>query len=274
MSVLAAAGVVVWLAASVGGGGDGGASLLPVPDVGRPTAGVEEKEERPARIERIRVGRGVRAAAIVRRSDVEGPQPIVIFLHGWGETERDDYWPWIRHLAATGNTVIVPRYQRSAQDPPYLVLDRALAGIRTALKRAPAEPGKLVVAGHSAGGALASDYAAIAASEGLPRPVAVYALYPGRAILGYPGGVPPVDGSRIAPSTRIVALAGAGDTVVGTAPAKALLAAATRVPAERRRYVLVNNAAVNDHYAPLRSGRRSRAVFWKRLDRLIALARR
>ena len=276
-TLLAAVGVGVWLALSLiagGGGGEEGPLARAVDSAQQPEAEGEGEEKPPARIERIRVGRGVRGAVIVRRSDATGPQPTVIFLHGWGLTERSDYWRWIRHLAVRGSTVIVPRYQRSERDSPYVVLDRSLAGVRTALKRAPVMPGTLVVAGHSTGAALAADYAASAASEGLPRPEAIFAVYPGRAILGYPRGVPPVDGSRIAPATRIVAMAGANDSVVGTAPAKALLAAATRVPDSRRRYVLVNDPGVSDHFGPTRSGSRARKVFWRRLDRLIALARR
>ena len=233
---------------------------------------VEEPPPRPRPIVRFTVGGGRRSAAIVRRAGATGPQPVVIFLHGWGYTRPSAYRRWIRHLAALGNTVIVPRYQRDAQEDPSRVREHALAGIRRALRRAPARPGTLVVAGHSAGGALAADLAAVAASAGLPRPVAVFAVYPGRRILGYPGGIPAADPRRIPAATRVVALAGARDTVVGEEPARQLIASTTAVPPSRRRVVRVTSSAA-DHPAPLRDDAAARAAFWRRLDRLIERAR-
>jgi len=227
----------------------------------------------PRPIVRTVVGRGVRGAAIIRRRGVSGPQPAVILLHRWGLVAPSDYRRWIRHLAAAGNTVIAPSYQRDEHSRPDRALPDALAGIRAALRRVEAAPGTLVVAGHSAGAALATDYAASARAEGLPRALAVYAVYPGRAILGYPGGIPEIPPSRIPASTRIRALAGASDTVVGTAPAQQLVQAASHVPPARRRFVLVEDPRVDDHYAPTRTGAAARRTFWRPLDRLIASVR-
>lgn len=223
-------------------------------------------------IVRFEVGRGARGAAIVRRAGSSGRRPVVIFLHGWGITAASAYRPWIRHLAATGNTVIVPRYQRDARSRPDRVRANALAGIRAALRAAPPAPGSLVVAGHSAGGALAADYAGLS-GRGLPRPVAVFAVYPGRRINVPPGVIPEVDPARIAPRTHLLVLAGARDAVVGEAPARALMARAVRVPETRRRLIRVSTARAADHAAPTRSDRDARAAFWRRLDRLIDRAR-
>ena len=228
--------------------------------------------DRPGPIVRFTVGRGSRSAAVVRRSGASGPQPVVIFLHGWGLTEPSAYRRWIRHLAALGNTVIVPRYQRSARDDPSRVRARALSGIRRALARAPLKPGTLVVVGHSAGAALAADYAAVARSERLPRPVAVFAVYPGRRILGYPRGIPEADPGRIPASVRLTVLAGARDAVVGEAPARELIARATAIPRQRRQLIRVTNDAA-DHLAPTRDDAAARAAFWRRLDSLIDRAR-
>lgn len=224
-------------------------------------------------IVRFEVGRGARGAAIVRRAGSQGRRPVVIFLHGWGITAASAYRPWVRHLAATGNTVIVPRYQRNARSRPDRVRANALAGIRAALRVAPPAPGSLVVAGHSAGGALAADYAGLAADRGLPRPAAVFAVYPGRRINVPPGVIPEVDPARIARGTHLLVLAGARDAVVGEAPARALVAGAVRVPEARRRLIRVSTPRAADHDAPTRSGRDVRAAFWRRLDRLIDRAR-
>ena len=224
-------------------------------------------------LEVLAVGRGARSAVIVRPAGATAPLPGVIFLHGWGLVRRADYRPWIRHLARAGNVVIVPRYQRNESSDPGRALADALAGIRAALRGARIAGGSLVVAGHSAGAALAADYAATSGQRRLPVPVAVYAVYPGRVILGYPGGIPEADPAQISARTELVAMAGSADVVVGQAPAQRLVADAIAVPAARKRYVLVRRAGLADHYGPTRSTRAARSVFWARLDRLIARAR-
>ena len=242
------------------------------PSMSAPKARVEPSPRPTARIETLRAGRGVRGAEIVRPAGTT-PLPGVIFLHGWGLVARSDYRPWIRHLARAGNQVIVPRYQRNKDSDPGRALRDALAGVRAAVRKAPIAPGTLVVAGHSAGGALAADYAASAAARRLPPALAVFSVYPGRRILGYPLGIPEVDPRRIPTKTRIVAMAGAKDVVVGRAPAQQLVAGARRVPDSRKRYVLVRRDSVAGHYGPTRSTRSARKVFWDRLDRLIARSR-
>lgn len=228
----------------------------------------------PRPVIRFSVGKGARGAAVVRRAGATGRRPVVIFLHGWGITAPSAYRPWIRHLAAVGNTVIVPRYQRTARDRPDRVRANAVAGIRRALSRTSAAPDSLVVAGHSAGAALAADYAAFAVRLGLPRAQAVFAVYPGRRIDVPPGEIPEADPARIPSATRLVALAGARDAVVGEAPARELVARSTQLPARRRRFVRVTDPSLAGHFAPLSSSRAARRTFWRRLDRLIAQARR
>lgn len=217
-------------------------------------------------------GRGARAVAVVRPQGIRGPLPGVLFLHGWGYQRPRDYRRWIEHLARRGNAVIVPKYQNGLHSDPTRVRGAMLRGVRTALQNVKIEPGTLVVAGHSAGAAMAADYAAVAASHGLPRPRAVYAAYPGRRILGTPG-IPAAGPGRIGASTRLLVLAGVRDVVVGQAPARDLRARATAIPTSRRRFVLVRDPRVSDHLAPLRGSRAARRTFWRHLDRLIAAAR-
>ena len=181
--------------------------------------------------------------------------------------------PWLDHLAREGNTVVYPTYQTPLTFPSRF-LPNALAGIRTALARVPVRRDTLVVAGHSAGGALGADYAAIADAAGLPPARAVFAVYPGRELRRVPISIPAVDGSRIPAATDVTALAGARDATVGTATAREIVAGATRVPAGRKRYELVRDRAVDMHLGPLTTGTAARRVFWDRLDRIIARARR
>lgn len=216
------------------------------------------------------VGSGPQTATIVR-PDVDRRLPVVLFLHGWGGNEPRYYRPWLEHLAREGNAVIYPRYQDSVLEPPPQVLGNVLAGVRLALRRIDEDPRSLVVAGHSAGGALAADYAGIARSAGLPVPVGVFSAYPGRRLPQLPFGIPEVDPGRIPAATRLIVLAGTRDRVVGTRPARRL---ARRAGARTRQLVVVRDRATADHLGPQRADAAARREFWARLDRLIDEARR
>ncbi len=237
------AGLLVAVALATAGCGDG-------------TALVEET-----------VGDGPLTTTIVRPADLASPAPVVLFLHGWGATLPRTYRPWLEHLARRGNAVLYPRYQDSVVTPPPQTLGNALAGVRLALERLEEDRASLVVVGHSAGGALAADYAAIARRVGLPVPRAVYSVYPGRSLRGVPARIPEIPG--IPPGVQVVAAGSTADQVVGTETARRIARAAPD-----GRYEEVRDRAVRDHLGPQRAGRRSRAVFWARLDRLIAAARR
>ena len=234
--------------------------------------GGDERPE-PPRIVTEQVGSGPQTATIIR-PDLEGPLPVVLFIHGWGGTRPQTYRPWLDHLARRGNAVIYPRYQDSVLTPPAQALGNLIAGVRLALARTRVRPETLVVAGHSAGGALSADYAAVARQAGLPVPRAIFAAYPGRRLRGAAPSIPEIAPGLIPSGTRIVALGGARDAVVGTAPARRIARAATAVPREARRYELIRDPAVSDHLGPQRAGAATRRVFWRRLDALIATARR
>ena len=212
------------------------------------------------------VGRGPQTADIVR-PDVDGRVPVVVFLHGWGATRPRFYQPWLDHLARAGNAVVYPRYQDSVVDDPSQVLGNALAGVRLALAEIDEEPGSLVVAGHSAGGALAADYAAIARAAKLPQPVAVFSAYPGRKWRKEMVGIPEIDPGRIPETTEVVARAGTNDRVVGQRVARRLASATGG------QLVVVDDPRTSDHQGPIRADAASRREFWDRLDALIDRAR-
>ena len=235
--------------------------------------GGEERRSGPPPIVTEQVGRGAQTAWVIRQ-DVDRPQPVVIFLHGWGATLPRVYRPWLDHLARRGNAVIYPRYQDSFLTPPAQALGNALAGIRLALRAFEPQPGSLVVTGHSAGGSLSADYAATATAAGLPAPRAIFAMYPGRALDDGGPRIPEIDPALIPADTEVVALAGSRDVVVGSRVARRIVSGATRVPRSRRRFVLVRDRALSDHLGPQRATPAARAYFWRRLDALIERARR
>lgn len=217
--------------------------------------------------QRTDVGSGAQGAAIFRPSSASGPGAVVVFIHGWEAIDPAFYGPWIEHLVGEGVTVIYPIYQ----EPPFLSVTQPLANTIVALKAAFADvqvaPGRLIVAGHSAGGALAADYAASAHADGLPSPAAVYCVYPGRTLHGVGVRLPEVDARRIPAGTRVLVLAGADDKLVGDRVARRIVQTATNAKTSFR---LVRDPAADDHAAPSRSGAAERQAFWAPLDGLIA----
>jgi pimeloyl-ACP methyl ester carboxylesterase len=210
-----------------------------------------------------RIGDGPAAVTIIRPEGLDDDVPVVLFLHGWGATEPRAYRPWLEHLAREGNAVVYPRYQDSFAEPPAQVLGNVVLGVRAALDRLDEDPGSLVAAGHSAGGALASDYAAVARSVGLPVPRAVFAAYPGRRFAGARIGIP--EAGAIPRGVAVLALQGADDRVVDQGAAREIGA--------RGRLLVIGAAGARDHLAPQRDDAVSRREFWDRLDALIDAAR-
>lgn len=222
----------------------------------------------PPWAERIDVGSGPQSAAIFRPSGTGGrPGPVVIFLHAWVAIDPHRYGPWIGHLVRGGATVVYPAYQTKPAYDTITPLTNVLAGVRAALEHVQIAPGRLVVAGHSAGGALSADYAAVAADHGLPAPAAVFSVYPGRRLRHHAVALPAADLSTIAPGTRVLAYAGERDTAVGRGTAARIAAGAVQADAELR---IIRDDAVDDHSAPRRFDAAAQQTFWEPLDALLA----
>jgi acetyl esterase/lipase len=205
---------------------------------------------------------GTGAAEVTIRRPEQPRGATVLFLHGWGALSPSNYGPWIDHLVDEGHVVVYPKYQTSFVSAPAEALPNALRGIRAAFDRVGAED--VVVVGHSAGGALAADYAAIARVAKLPQPQAIMLAYPGRAARGLPGRLPELGDQRIPESVEVLALASEEDSTVGTATARDVVDGAGHGD-----LVLVDAPGATDHLAPMRDSAVSKRVFWDRLDELL-----
>lgn len=224
----------------------------------------------PAGAQRIDVGSGARGAAIFRPRDHVASAPVVVFLHGWAAVDPAFYGSWITHLVQGGATVVYPAYQQAPFSDVIRPLANALDGLRAAFAEIHVPRGRLVVVGHSAGGALAADYAASARAAGLPEPAAVFSVYPGRTLPGAGVRLRTVDADRIPASTRLLILAGAADKLVGARVARQIARTATHARTTLR---IVRDPLADDHAAPARATAASRRAFWEPLDRLLAQAR-
>ena len=222
----------------------------------------------PAGVERFDVGAGAQAAAIFRTAGTTAqPGPVVVFLHGWVALDARRYGPWIGHLARGGATVIFPAYQTRPAYDTVSPLANILAGVRSALEHVRLAPGRLVVAGHSAGGALAADFAAVAAANGLPAPAAVFSVYPGRKLRHLTVAIPAANLGTIAAGTRVVAYVGERDTAVGSGTANRIVEGAAHTGAT---LLIIRDDAVDDHAAPRRFDGAAQRTFWAPLDALVA----
>jgi acetyl esterase/lipase len=168
------------------------------------------------------------------------------------------YGAWLEHLVRRGHIVIYPRYQDGWQTPPEEFRSHTLAAVRDALDVLDTAPGRVrpdrdrfALIGHSAGGNLAAELAAVAAAEGLPRARAVIALMPADL-----GRTPGCSLATIVPETNIVAVVGDRDWLAGDTRARSIFAETARIPRERKLYVVYQSDPtapepfIADHVAP------------------------
>jgi pimeloyl-ACP methyl ester carboxylesterase len=190
---------------------------------------------------------------------------VVVFLHGWFAVNPAFYGAWIEHLVRSGSCVIFPRYQNDVGTLPRDFLPNAVTSIRDALhvlaageNHVRADLDRVVLIGHSAGGNLAAQLAAVSADAhaGLPVPKAVIALMPGEV---FPSREPRL--SRIPASTLLLVAVGEDDLLVGDIRGRQIFAQATSVPRSRKRYMLFRSdrhgfpPIVAEHVAPTGSSR-------------------
>ncbi|MEH3053859.1 MAG: hypothetical protein PGN13_07610 [Patulibacter minatonensis] len=241
----------------------------PATSFGVPGANLFEKGGTGTDVEVGAVGSGQTRTYIIRAKGAVGPQPLVIFLHGFGSSYIVGYEPWISHLAREGLTVVFPAWQEApfptdgSQDPRANMFE----GVKLAVDAVPVQENRVAVLGFSAGGALAFDYAALGAKLDVPKPGLVYSIYPGRA---FPGEQevrlpqPPI--GDVPATTRFVMLVSRKDKEAGTRWGKEQYAALAPRGDDLRELVYVTTPGLGDHYAPGDTDQKARRVFWKPFD--------
>jgi acetyl esterase/lipase len=153
----------------------------PGPAAGRGRQPVEDDSvlTRPAPVpETVRWGPGPQDVADLRRASGDRVGPLLVVLHGgfWRpHYDREHTRPMTQALAQEGWTVVAPEYRRDPGHPDHTCQDvrRALAALPALV---PGHDGRVVVAGHSAGGHLALWSAATCPAPGLVRTVGLAAL--------------------------------------------------------------------------------------------------
>ena len=209
--------------------------------------------------------------------------PVVVFCHGWGALDPKNYRAWIDHLVRRGNIVIWPNYQDSLLTPAAQFLPNAIAGVRGALASMAATRGamqpdlqRVAVLGHSAGGVLAAELAAVAHAQGLPEFRAVMPVEPGDGSQGgrHPVTVPLADLSPMPSATQLLVMVGADDHRAFEELGLHIYAAAREVPAARKHVLEMQSDTHGDppllanHAAPggTRDGRPERRALIKEFE--------
>ncbi len=192
--------------------------------------------------------------------------PLMVFNHGWGGTNPKAYGAWIRHLVRRGNIVVYPIYQEAAtmRFPTAQITPNAIRAVKDAIARLQSgghvqpELNHVAIVGHSAGGMITANMAALAASVGLPPPQAIMCVEPGKS-WNPPRrqSVPLEEMRRIPPATRVLAVVGDHDRIAQDVDAKRIIRETTQVPRANKRFVVVASdehgrpGLIADHFSPL-----------------------
>ncbi len=184
--------------------------------------------------------------------------PVVVLYHGWLAVNPSAYGAWVTHLVRSGHTVVFPRYQADALTKPTEFLPNAVAAVTDALDVLETAPRhvrpdrkRFALVGHSAGGNLAAQMAAVAATSGLPAPRAVVAMMPGEV---QPMREP--DLSKIPADTLLIVAVAENDRIVGDVRAREIFTEASSIPLSRKKFVFYRTDLhgipwlVAHHFAP------------------------
>ena len=190
--------------------------------------------------------------------------PVVVFLHGYGASNPEPYRAWIEHIVRRGRLVIYPRWQAGFWLGPSKFTPNALAAVKDALDRLQNEDGhtrpmldKFAILGHSAGGTMTANLAAIAEESGLPVPRAIMPVCPGRSFdRKQSGGIPLADLSKIPRGTLMLSVCCEDDDFFLDTLARRFVEETTQVAPEDKNLVYVRSdhhgrpALIADHNAP------------------------
>ena len=222
-----------------------------------------------------------------------GPLPLVVLIdsccyraegsavNGGGVDGGHGFRAWIDHLVRRGAIVVYPIYrQDTAQADVAAAMRAALAELAGAGHARP-DPAQTAVIGFSFGGPLAADYAADAATAGLPVPGALLVYGPRSDTTGPDRAPPP-------PATRALVIIGERDPGAQRRGADTSWEWLAPLPLDQRDFVsLVSDdhgqpSLSADHFVPLTAeGLDNQANFldaldwygiWKLTDALMACA--
>ena len=183
--------------------------------------------------------------------------PLIVFNHGWSAMHPVFYRAWIDHIVKKGNIVVFPRYQaglvRGFTDNTINAINAVKDAIETLNKGWHVRPNldKFAILGHSLGGAITANMAALAAEEGLPIPKAVMPIQP------YVDPITSEDFSKISNETMMILITGEDDNVAGNESAKIIFENTTQIPLSQKDFIIQvtdtygSPDLIADHHSPV-----------------------
>ncbi|MEM0466540.1 MAG: hypothetical protein QXX20_02920 [Candidatus Thermoplasmatota archaeon] len=180
--------------------------------------------------------------------------PLIVFNHGWSAFVPFFYQGWINHVVKRGNIVVFPRYQRGFLFGFQHFSANALEAVKNAIKELSQgnhvipELEHFAIVGHSLGGSITADIAALAESEGLPIPKAIMAVQP---------VIPRANLSLISSNTILLVVVGQDDTMVGDYGGKRIFLKTNQIPLDHKDFIIQvtdmygEPDLIADHFAPV-----------------------
>ena len=188
--------------------------------------------------------------------------PLIVFNHGWIAMNPGNYGAWIDHLVRRGNIVVYPRYQSSRRTPPDKMTHNAINAVKNAITHLQSEThvtpqlDKFAIVGHSLGGGITANMAALATTVGLPEPKAITLAEPGEG--GNIGAhILHPDLSTISPNVLLQVVIGSEDTIAGSDIGKRIIKQTPQIPPSNKEFITIfsdyhgDPPLVADHYAPV-----------------------
>lgn len=161
--------------------------------------------------------------------------PLIVFLHGLNGTNPRSYGAWIEHIVKKGNILVYPKYQsRYGKLGEYT--SHAIESVLDAIEELKSEdhvwpdPERFAIVGHSCGGMIAPNMAALAEEVGLPVPGALMSVEPGRT-------TPLEDLSKISSDILLLTVVGDRDSIVGDEIAKRIFVDTPQIPLENKDFI-------------------------------------
>jgi pimeloyl-ACP methyl ester carboxylesterase len=172
--------------------------------------------------------------------------PVVIFCHGWGVMSPNTYGAWIKHLVRRGNIVIYPQYQavllasmRDFTGNCVLAEKAAFVELQNGGHVTP-ELDHVAIVGHSMGGAIVPNLAALASSENLPIPKAICCVEPDNHASFAPAiQMPMEDLSKIPAAALTLIIVGDRDLIARQDTATEIFSRLGQIPNEKKNYLML-----------------------------------
>jgi pimeloyl-ACP methyl ester carboxylesterase len=228
---------------------------------GQPPSGPGGADYPHASFSQQLIGRGGRSCWFFTPNvPVPEAAPVVVFFHGWSGVNPVNYGGWIAHLAQRGRIVLFPVYQTSSLSPFKLMMRNALDGIRAGLRRleehGPVRPltDRCAFVGHSLGGLIAAQCAALGPDQFLPNPSVLMPVQPGGSRIF---SVPLEGLNRVPAHTLALVVAGEEDEHLPMEQPLAVYTALTSIPEKNRNFIVIRSdrhgspPLIADHSAPL-----------------------